>query len=165
VKKSLKYTFPLLSLLLVGQTQNRPAIHVCEVLRNLQKYRNLEISVRGEWVYTDHGMTLRESCDTPLTTSGHVWPNGIWLAYPWLRDEEEKPVDYKLDQRKMKAALRRAGKISGQVYATFTGKLQARESLTVFVSSSGPKGYGFGHLNTWPAQIVIRTVDNVSSTP
>jgi hypothetical protein len=163
-------TFLLFSLLAVGDTPNRSTIRVCDVLSNLKKYENLEISVRGEWVHTEHGMYLRQSCGTKLITKAHVWPNSIWIQLPWL--EREDPVNYVIDKRKLSAARERADGILSRarpgavVYATFTGKLQARESLTAIPrTNGGTMGNGFGHLNAFPAQIVIRSVENISISP
>jgi hypothetical protein len=142
------------------------SVDVCQVLANLETYRNQEIRVRGEWVQTDHGMSLRDRCRETLQTKEYKWLSAIWLQLPSA--EEENPVDFSLDRSALEGAQNEVTRLSRRrrptpVYATFVGRVQARERLETVVGPGGDViAVGFGHLNLYPAQLVIRSVDTVS---
>jgi hypothetical protein len=142
-------------------------LKVCHVLSDLNNYRNRDVQIRGEWVQTDHGMYIRGKCNRPLQTGAHRWPSSIWLQLPWL--EEEETVDFTADRNVLEKAQRQAGRLllrsrpGTHVYATFIGRLQVRERLEVRKREyAGPNGNGFGHLNAYPAQLVLRSIIEVS---
>jgi hypothetical protein len=136
---------------------------VCEILRNLPKYADKDVEIKGEWIQTYHGTTVRATCAEQLRTGDHLWPNAIWVQFPWL--EEENPVDFTADKDGLQRARNEGRKSSPDdvVLATFIGRLQARERLQVTRRKDGTTVVnGFGHLNAYPAQLVVRSITRVT---
>jgi len=157
------FLFPLTGL---SQPTPHKALSVCELLEHIQKYRDKEVYVRGEPREGPEEVALYgEGCTQPLMTNGHVWPNAIWLTPP--DGLAERPVNFSLNEEALEAmkkkieSERAAGK-RGKVTVTVIGKLEARKKL---FGGPGPDGgwigNGFGHLNAYACQIVIRTVEDV----
>jgi hypothetical protein len=153
----------LLPGLLTGQSSPLP---VCKVLHDLQKYANRDIEIRGEWIHTDHGMFIRGKCARALSTGDHRWSSAVWLQLPWL--ETDEPVDFTADRSALEKAQNEAGELTESsrgraIYATFAGKLQVRQRLEIGRRQYGVAlGNGFGHLNAYPAQLIVRSIYKIS---
>lgn len=133
---------------------------VCEILGDLTLHNGQEVLLIGRLRSTEEGTWVSaDDCPKKLTTGDFVWPNSIWLSY----DPSEQPQDVMFDSAAVDEALLKAKattKVRGGYdrWAVVYGLLQTRDPLTTVVSADGKTvwGYGFGHLNAAPAQLVYR---------
>jgi hypothetical protein len=137
---------------------------VCHVLQNLTLYDGKIIQIRGEW----RGRHIEEQCQTPLQTDSHKWPNAILLIYPNNLHEEygDKPVNWTFGPNEAETSFRELMRFNGPVHATIIGRLDARAKLLPSPNGGPPVPFGYGHLNAFPAQIVMKEIkDIVGSEP
>jgi hypothetical protein len=141
-------------------------IPICEVLQNLAKYRNSVIEIRGEW----NGGSLTGRC-VPLKTGDYTWPTYITLEFPEdLSRLPEEKVDWGLDHQAWSLAEAKLSSLLDQIItsrtsslevvsATVKGRLDTPEHL-----SPGSPPNGFGHLNQFPARMVLMEISDVART-
>jgi len=145
----------------VGGTEH---ITVCDLFKNLDRYRGKVVTISG--VYFGN---LRESCPTPFITGSRSWPSALnlvdseyppGLGQPPLFTTDKESWD-RLDRRVLSEA--RAGRRE-EIWVTLTGLIRAPE---VYVRPDGRVVGGFGHLNSLPAELVVKRVVEirVRSTP
>lgn len=129
-------------------------ISVCDLFKNIAGYRNQLVTVRGVYWFG-----LRQSCKAPFITQGHSWPLALNLvgstsasdsaSVPFVTD------DIAWDKLDLSAiALAKAGR-KAELWVTVVGLLRAPASY--FRGGAG----GYGHLNVFPAELVIKTVRNI----
>jgi hypothetical protein len=154
--------------LIVGQTPGNdaiPVVTVCDVLKDLGRYNGKSVIVVGRRSGTMEGDWLSADCERKLVTDGFTWPDDISLAYVRNQTEPPPPLpdrfkwDTKLVAAKLKE-IQRTTKLrprpeNDRWFAIF-GRLETRLPLqAVRCGSKGELcGYGFGHLNTSPAQLI-----------
>jgi hypothetical protein len=119
--------------------------------------------VVGRSVGTDEGAWLTAECENKLVSDGYTWSESISTAY--VRSEHEPPPPlpsaFKWDKKLLASKLReiqRTTKLRPHEHdrweAVF-GRLEARVPPQTFGDPKGNlSGYGFGHLNTSPAQLI-----------
>jgi hypothetical protein len=133
---------------------------VCEVLRDLSSYSGKIIAVRGRWVASDEGRWLSgERCPARLTTEGFVWPDLIYLEESGAVFERNLAafLEGGAGASAEKVALEMADQTSRAVCVTVIGRLMTRSKLEVVPGGDGKlRGYGFGHLNAAPAQLLYQ---------
>lgn len=141
-----------------------PVFSICEVLENLPALNGKLISVRGEWIVGEEQNLLRgENCGARLAMSGVAWPSAIWLEPNRLIPD--RPDVYR--RRRSPAAgsaITGGGRLAPttKVFATFHGRIETREHFEVVIRGDGKRvGYGFGHLNAFPAVLRYDAVTNV----
>ncbi len=152
---------------IVGQTpaaiEPIPVVTVCEVLADLGRFNGKSIIVIGKQSGTMEGSWLMADCEKELVTDGFTWDDSISLSY--VRGGGDPPPrlpagfewNTKLVDAKRKQA-RRTGRPKlppdyNYTWRAFFGRLETRLPLqTVRWGNGELRGYGFGHLNTSPAQ-------------
>jgi hypothetical protein len=154
--------------LIVGQTpvtlQPIPVVTVCEVLNDLGRYNGKSIIVIGKESGTMEGSWLTADCEKKLVTDGFTWDDSISLSYvrgtveplPPLPDRfkwNTKLVTVKLQEIQRTTKLRPRPE-NDRWFAIF-GRLETRLPPQTFRDPKGIlEGYGFGHLNSSPAQVI-----------
>jgi hypothetical protein len=151
----------------VSTDQDLRTLTVCDVLRNRLAYQDKIVAVRGELIRGEEHFYLRmESCTEKLVTSGFRWPDAITLERPGS-PLVERAVDYEEDLEALShisLVLEKVAKSGSpmRVWATFVGKLETRTNFPMVRTGAGQVvGYGFGHLNAFPAQLVYRSVKDI----
>jgi hypothetical protein len=123
---------------------------VCEISKNFPSFRDKAVTVRGVYYYG-----LRQDC--PQKCAGRLWPSFINL---------KAGTDTAWDAlAKAERAVETEAKATGQrfeIWVTVVGRLQTRAKR----SPLGPCdreswGVGYGHLNAFPAQIVVESFRDV----
>lgn len=131
---------------------------VCEILQDPARWRNRVVSVRGVYEY---GLRPQTACSQPFTTNGHVWPQAIDLTgadaeelATWKSTESLglSFADFVHGERGSPPA---PGKLRA---ATFIGVLRSRATYSITATKYGSMGNGYGHLNAFPAQLVVYEV-------
>jgi hypothetical protein len=134
---------------------------VWQVLQNLPAYAGKIIQVRGEW----HGGYLDEDCPTPLKTEKHEWPNSILLVYPSNLRKEDQSVEYGfMTPADYDQLFLNTLKNYKKMRATVSGRLDAKAELFPDPRSGEPRPYGYGHLNYWPARIIMMEIKDIKGT-
>jgi hypothetical protein len=154
------------SILASAKDARRP-IGVCELLTELQRYRDKIVTIRGELVTTDEGVYLDEKCPKPLVTSGFVWTNpiGVWLTQPGSNDVENRTSPApETDVRPTADDLLKkyVTDSSVRIWVTVTGRLETREKFLMVLRGDGKTvPFGYGHMNACPAQLVCYQMKDV----
>ena len=163
------YGVALMAVFVPGLLAESPGVmNVCDVLANLQGVRNRVIAVRGQLVGTDEGSYLiGNRCQESLVTNGYQWPNPIpiFLIPPdsGLVEKPDSPRPKVVADRGLDAALARVEMTPGlKIWVTYIGKLETRERFEIVLRGDGKKvPYGFGHMNSCPAQLVYRVLKDI----
>ena len=139
-------------------------ITVCEVLKDPVRYNGKMVAVRGRVVSTGEGTWLiGEGCTDTIETAGYKWSASIWLES--RKGEALHEVDFSRDEvafTKFAALLKSKGDDgSKKLVATYLGLFETYEDLAqriVKYPSGELKGVGFGHLDSAPGQLIVRSV-------
>ena len=138
---------------------------VCQILADLPRYQSKIVQVRGKWL----GTSLDGHDCQPLRTGEYVWEMGIAIAEPDspILELEGERVTWTLDRRAVDRAAQQMetqrNRYGRYVMGTFIGRLDTREEgLATYRTDDGKlHGLGFGHLNRYPARLVIATVKDI----
>jgi hypothetical protein len=150
-------------------------LDVCEVLAHPLQYDGHLITIRGKISATDEGGWLTgDQCPGVFVTDGYVWPSLIALEMPTIPSNLRlHSVDFKYDWQSSKRVdakyhrLLQSGRKDCIVF-TYTGLLETRREWSaakIIYPNGTTKISGFGHLNDAPAQLLIRTNEDVSLLP
>lgn len=146
-------------------TQQPQVLSVCELFSNIQAYRGKMISVRGVYYFG-----LRDSgCSNHLETQGWVWPTALWVTDSSDRSGvDEQPVEFSTDSASRRELDETEARLLKEIKAkrkrlvvTITGLLRTREKYVRVDTHYGRIGNGYGHLNAFPAELVIKRVDKI----
>jgi hypothetical protein len=161
-----------------GQAQpdeTPPTLNVCEVLSAPLKYNGRIVTIRGRSSGTDEGYWVySDDCPGALTTGGFTWPSEVSLALPTLPlPLRLHPVNFTYDwgaRRRLDAEykLLRKRVPHACLIFTYTGLFETRAdwSTAKMAYANGTSNYaGFGHLGEAPAQLLLRSEDNVEALP
>jgi hypothetical protein len=161
--------FPVWFTLLLGLSApalaaDIPIVTVCEVLNHLAAYQGKTIIVVGRLSGTDEGSWLDQQCEQKLITNGFSWPSTISMTYvrgstapppalpkhfAWNQEMLRKNLAQVQKTTKLRQAPER------DMWSAQYGRLETRKEFITLQTSSGPMGYGFGHLNYAPAQLIF----------
>jgi hypothetical protein len=139
-----------------------PVITVCEALHDLGRWNGKAIIIVGGFDSTGEGFWLDEDCKDKLVTDGYTWPDAIWIEYiskeppppPMptpLWDDKLLTAKLTLVQETTKLRVFEDHYYDDKWIAMF-GRFEAR--LPPQLRGIGRVGYGFGHLNGAPAQLI-----------
>jgi hypothetical protein len=175
--------FTLLLLVIIGfvsaeaQTSDASAparaLTVCEVLAEPLKYDGQMLTIRGSLDGSGDGAWLTSTrCPDVMVTDGHVWPVLISLQYPDHKNRLH-PVTFKFDaasERRIGAKYRElARSADGKCLVwTYTGVFETRRDWSTARAPhpGGPSPFvGFGHLGVAPAQLLLKSADDVEAVP
>jgi hypothetical protein len=130
-------------------------LEVCDVLQDLSKHGGAVVEIRGEW----DGAGLMGNC--PLPKTPRTLLSGIVLELPQNLSEFDQKANWTVEvdawnREVAKAAelVRLAKGTRPALEATVVGRLDVRQ----FVED----GLGYGHLNQYPARLVIMSVKDIS---
>ena len=132
--------------------QGIPVLTVCQALKDPLKYSGAIVVVVGSWVGTGEGSWLSEACDLRVVLGGRGYAPSLWTSYS-PSDQAPPPrlpAGFKWDKLTIGQALAEVKKTTvlqhrAGWYAIF-GRLEVDTS-----------GYGMGHLNGAPAQLIWPT--------
>jgi hypothetical protein len=138
-------------------------VTVCEVLANLDTYRGKTVAVVGRLGGTDEGVWLaQDNCDHELQSNGFIWPNMLWIttnSHAPSPAEGSRLIDKKVLEEKvlqLAAGTKLRPIPAHDEYAVLYGRLDASEKLETFTYPNGTvRGFGYGHLDAAPAQLVF----------
>jgi hypothetical protein len=130
------------------------------VIEHLELFRGKEIEIRGVW----RGGYITGNCKAPKTGS-YEWVAAIWLEFPEnLASFPNEAVAWEMDRelwRNAESELQRLINLRREdptVEATLGGRFDSPARL---MASEGRPTNGYGHLNGFPARIVIRDIKDI----
>ena len=140
----------------------REPLDVCEVLKDLSRYRGRVVAIRAELSNALHAL---KPCREPLVTQGYRWPDALAAeSLPIDQGDEEcaakEPGD--IPVREFIEQLRKAERASkgseGRLAVTVIGRVLAREEYVRVQTNYGLLANGYGHLGAFPAAMQIWVV-------
>ena len=146
----------------VASPLDQKTFSVCDLLAHGAEQRGRIVSVRGSLHTGPEEFALYGlDCAFVLETSGYKWPTALWLTPPDGIPEE--PVNFVVDKQAMKKfhkdleKFQAANPSSPIVPVVVVGKFEYPRKFVGGLGSNGKwVGNGYGHLNAYPGQIVIR---------
>jgi hypothetical protein len=139
---------------------------VCDVLSDLAKFNGKIISIRGVVEGSNEGTwIIATRCAVRLVTDGYLWRTAIAIELPstlFLRDD----VDFQLDRAAIEWLDHKVKQMqykgtTDTLWLTYIGLFETKKKLEVGVDPSGKRWPdGFGHLNTAPGRLLIKTVSD-----
>ena len=151
-----------------------PTLTVCEALANLEKYDGKMVQIRDRVYGTDEGASfVGESCPGIFVTDGKTWPSGIAWTMPTDAQFILHPVNFSFDRVSSKKLHKKWGKLRKRfadrcIAVAYTGMFESWSKEKA--RKTDPEGHvwwfdGFGHLNGAPAQLVLKSADDVAPIP
>lgn len=140
-----------------------PIVSVCQALQDRVQYHGKTIIVVGLVSATDEGSWMIGKCEHPIVTDGFSWGNIISLAVSNPREAPLRiPPGFPWDEKRLEAKREELQKHlpakkdnPDDKWYAIVGRLETRIPLQTVVAGSGRiMGYGFGHLNAAPAQLI-----------
>jgi len=155
-----------------------PVLTVCEALNDLHKYNDKAVVLVGKLMGTDEGRWLSEDCQHKIITDGYTWQNIVSLAYSrsHVKSPPTLPESFKWNARLLIAKLKQVQKTTtlevpkqrnyGDKWFAIFGRFETRLPLQVVQGRGGKQfGYGFGHMNAAPAQLISDDEDRRELKP
>lgn len=160
-------------------------VSVCDLFEDLQSHKGKTVSVRG-MLYTGFEVSaLGSQCNSKFVTKYnwgpslpgipeqpparvYVWPTALHMVNSSLAQKEE-PVEFETDLEschKVDLLIERdLAKLKPtdkpEIWITIVGKLLMKDHYVIAKATDGSaRGIGYGHLNVYPAQLVVKTKMN-----
>jgi hypothetical protein len=147
-----------------------PTLSVCEALSHPEKYDGRIVRIRDQVVGTSEGTAFfGEACPGVFVTNGKVWPSGIAWTMPTSGTIIHK-VNFTFDWESSKEVDKKWRKLRKRypdrcIAATYTGMFESWSEATAKKADSSGHLWvipGFGHLDAAPAQLVLKSADDVA---
>ncbi len=143
--------------------QSSEVFSVCDLLTRAREFQGKTVRVRGIQFGGMEGSWLRgDACPTPaVSLNGVTLENNLWLTYQSERGRRvESNVEHvSLVMHQLRKLPKRQ---AANVALTYIGVFETRDNWVLLRDSSGkPFLWGLGHLNGFPAQLVIMDVEDV----
>jgi hypothetical protein len=140
-----------------------PVITVCDALHDLSRYNGKPVVIVARFEHTGEGAWLGENCEQPLVTDGYTWPSIVSTTYLFSETAPPPSVPRQLWDNKLLAARLKAIQQSTKLrvfrnhkyddkWIAMYGRFETR--LPPQLIGAGRAGFGFGHLNAAPAQLI-----------
>ncbi len=143
-----------------------PPLGVCDLLKNPFRYDGQLVQVRARMTGTGEGVWLNGTeCPGVFVTDDHVWDSLISVAYPGNYGVHS--VDFDLDEQSRRRINLKYARLRHPIHPeclewTLTGLFETRRSWTYGVNGTP---IGFGHQGQAPAQLIVKSEDNVAAIP
>jgi hypothetical protein len=150
-----------------------PTLTVCEALTHAKEYDGKMVRVRGRISDTMEWTAFRgEDCPGALIIDGKEWPSSIVWTMPDDVDMIIHPVHFTFDQASQKELDKKWEVMKGTVKrscvaVTYTGMFEvwSKAKARKPVRGGWTEFPGFGHLNGWGAQLVLKSADDLEPIP
>jgi len=133
---------------------------VCEVLSRPGQFNGKLLKVRGIVEGGMEGSWLKsDECPERFYVGGNSLPNAVSLSYQseYGIAPPRNTVHIELVQRQIQGKVRK----TNVLIMTYTGIFETRTAWKVVTSGTGENHlWGFGHLNAFPAQLVVTDIDD-----
>jgi hypothetical protein len=153
-----------------SEVNSVPVLTVCEALAHASEYDGKVVQIRDRVAGGMEGAAfVGPDCPGIFVTEHKKWPSAIVWTMPSQRDLIVHPVAFSFDWSsdeilKKRWAVLRKRLPDRCIAATYTGMFESM-SHDKLKKSDGWMIDGFGHLNSAPAQLVLKSADDVSPLP
>jgi hypothetical protein len=143
-----------------------PPVRACSLLKDPYRYDGQMVHVRARTTGTSEGVWLDGAeCPRVFVTDGHVWDSIISVAYPG--NYGVHPVDFDLDEQSKRRIKLKYERIPKPLHPeclewTFTGLFETKRNWTYGIDGAP---IGFGHQGGAPAQLIVKSEDDVAVIP
>lgn len=123
---------------------------VCELSKDFPAFRDKVAAVRGVYYYG-----LRQECPQKCTS-------GLWPSFINLEGADDATwADLAKAEREVESEAKATGKRL-EIWVTVVGRVQTRAKRSSFGPCDRKSwGLGYGHLNAFPAQIVVESFRDI----
>jgi hypothetical protein len=144
--------------------------NVCELVRNPFAFSGKMVRIHAE-VYTFFEIAeIRAECDHKLAAIALYYPDFVRDSdrpdFGLLKDKNFKQFDQALSEYMNDICVGPSPKkLKGRVYATFVGRFDGPDKLTVTDNNGNTvvrKGYGLTPSTLFPTRIILKSVSNVT---
>src|SRR5690349_121436 len=156
-------------------TQNTalPILTVCEALSHASEYDGKIVRIRDTTFGTDEFSAFRSDlCPGVLVTDGKVWPSSIVWTMPSDSEMILHPVNFIFDSESQQVLQKKWQELSKHlpnkcIAVMYTGMFEvwSRSKSRKTIPGGWKEFSGFGHLNGWGAQLVLKSADDVAPIP
>jgi hypothetical protein len=142
---------------LFGAPESERVYSTCELLADPQQFNHKIVSVRGDVQAGLEGSWVEDSeCKEPFLVGGLSLPKAISLSYRTESGDEPPRNSSHIKQVTEEINKISKGTKAVKLVVTYKGLFETREKWVTLVLPSGDKQlWGLGHLNGFPAQLVI----------
>jgi hypothetical protein len=151
-----------------------PTLTVCEALSHASEYDGKIVRIRGTVYGTDEGAWFfGKDCPGIYVTEGKVWPSTIAWTGPTQLTFIIHPINFSFDPSSRQRIEKKWGRLQKHlpdscIAVTYTGLFESWSKEKA--RKTDPEGHvyeipGFGHLNSAPAQLVLKSADDVEPIP
>jgi hypothetical protein len=146
---------------------------VCDLLSNPAKYDGKLVKVSGRWDGTDEGSWLEgNACKVAFVAESQTWPSAISLESPESTSRVHA-VDFREDHKSMTQLERsylelRKTVAPACIATTILGVFETRQDWLDPNQRNAQRPHrnlGFGHLNSCPGQLLVKSGESVSVVP
>jgi len=159
------------------ETPELKPIPLCEIFKDLRSYAGRTIAVWGQLYSGREIFALGAHCDKSFITKYSLFPRLLGmpnadLLYAWptaldlavTSNSDSAAIDRIYDQIRRQRAMLRNRDL--QVWVTVVGKLLVKDHYDIGPAADGKlRGDGYGHLSTFPGQLVIQSMSEAVITP
>ena len=153
-------------------------VPLCELFKDLRSYSGKIVSVSGQLYSSSEVSALGAHCNDKFITKyspspllpepqfDYVWPTALDLATSTFAANEGKKLSFGTDDAAVSqvcAQIRRErakyGNQAVETWVTVVGMVRLKDDYVIGKGSDGKmRGNGYGHLSTYPGQLVIKTM-------
>jgi hypothetical protein len=132
---------------------------VCDIFKDLQKFGSSQVVLTGEVYVGEEVFALGVTdCPNRFTTSGHRWPTAVNLEWGSSFPQDAVTQSFRDAVRRRVAQPVEKHRV---LEATILGRLAVRTSYRLTRTNYGISGNGYGHLGSYPAELLIERIIRV----
>jgi len=159
-------------------TPEPPTVPLCELFKDLRSYAGKIVAVWGQLYSSSEVSALGAHCNDKFITKyspspllpqpqfEYVWPTAVDLASSTFAANEGEKLSFRTDDAAVSqvyAQIRRErakfGNQEVETWVTVVGMVRLKNDYVIGKGSDGKmRGNGYGHLSTYPGQLVIKTM-------
>ena len=140
-------------------------LSVCDALARRAEFNHKVIAIRGVFLTDEGSWLMSNNCGT-LATPEFKWPAMIWIESSKEAQQSAGFHDepYQTQVKNINAELQKQGydRKRHEIWLTYIGRFETFEDLR---RQGKPVGYGFGHLNSAPARLIVNEAKDLQIKP
>jgi hypothetical protein len=143
---------------LAGAGESEHVYTVCELLAKPEQFNGKLLKVRGIVEGGMEGAWLKsDDCPNRFHIGENSLPNAISLSYQ--SEHGTAPPRNAVHIKQIEQQIRGKQRKTSVLILTYTGIFETRTDWKIVTSGNGEKHlWGFGHLNAFPAQLVVADI-------
>jgi hypothetical protein len=140
--------------------QEGPVYSVCELLANLSSFQGRTVRVKGVVASAEGAWLVGDSCEAQVRIEGASLVKAIFLTYQSMTGKEVPRNTAHIQAVERRLARMYSKRDSKDLELIYTGIFETRD---VWMVMADGRIRGLGHLNAFPAQLVIIDISDPPS--